>query len=274
MSILSGTKEYYSSLMSKPQIIGSHDSSTEIRGELGYLMKTLKESDHSPETMGLVLKISNILQAPDDFCDGYFGYLRLLINRDESHKRAVPTLNNARWNHWGSLKQFIFGRVVVDALNVHFGLKLHPIWGCLLSPTGGISGPGNVELISKSWNSPVSLHTCVHDASGYLYKYHSLGPGYNYLHKFSLFPTGSPLCCEYSGLRYWKKLDAERWITGKEGKTETTGMEMEEMPHISGKKRVSFESIADTKTEQKSHDAERKATEQYFKDLNKRKYRF
>ncbi len=214
---------YFKLLLLRPDVIGAHDSKIEIRGELGFLMKTLNESDHNKDVSELLCEIYTILKLKypvKDFEKEYFIYLRLIVDREDKidantyckRLKLVESLSRNKWNHWGSFKQFIFGRCIVDALNVQFGYKLHPIWGCLLSSTGGVTGPGSTELISKRWDSYMSLHSCVHDAAGYLYNYHGLGPGYNYLRiRWTIFPTSSPMSCQYSGLRFWKKFIDTRW---------------------------------------------------------------
>lgn len=214
--------EYFKCLFTKLEIPGSHDSDFEIRGELGYKMKQLKDSNHNDKIVDELLtdihKILELEYSFEIFKQEYMIYLRLLVDREEKIENSkgcwfkkispVPSLNRNRWNMWGSHKQFIFGRCVVDGLNHKFNYNLHPIWGCLLSPTGGIIGYANNELIERSWDSYISLHSCVHDGGGYLYNYHDhLGCGYNYLDTyFTFFPRYSPLSCQFAGLRFWKKL--------------------------------------------------------------------
>lgn len=216
-------KQYFKSLLNGIKISGSHDSAKDIRGNLGFLMKQLKESQHNHEVVDkLLVELHKEMELPYDlkeFKNEYMNYLRLLANRAdliESKQGCwfklsdVETLNKSKWNMWGSYKQFMFGKCVVDTLNKEHNYNLHPMWGCLLNPTGGIVGAGNQELISKCWNSYISMHACVHDSGGYLYNYHGLGPGYNYLNTWiTFFPSSSPMACQFSGLRFWKKLIQE-----------------------------------------------------------------
>lgn len=212
--------KYFKCLFNNLDISGSHNSVIELRGELGFLMKQLKESNHNdPIVDKLLHNIYNTLQLKysyEEFYQEYLLYLRLLSDRAEliDNSRGclwnklgdIPNLEKKRWNMWGSYKQFLFGKCVVDVLNCEYGYKLHPIWGCLLSPTGGIIGYGNNELIERRWDSYMSLHSCVHDAGGYLYNYHKIGNGYNYLNTWmTLFPRYSPFSCQIAGLRFWKK---------------------------------------------------------------------
>ena len=80
----------------------------------------------------------------------------------------------------GSNEQLMFGKVLGDALGIH------EVFATLLSPTGGLVGPGN-DLIPGALASPhlspdnaVAVHGTVHDAAGYLESFHEEGPGYNY----------------------------------------------------------------------------------------------
>lgn len=214
--------EYFTCLLEKLSVPGSHDDLIEIRGSLGYYMKTLKDSNHNdPIVEQLLHQIYDILQLEysfETFNQQYMIYLRLLADREEkiessksnffSKLSEIPKLKKSRWNLWGSYRQFIFGKCVVDVLNQEYGCELHPIWGCLLSPTGGIIGYANMQLLERKWNSYISLHSCVHDAGGYLYNYHNFkNTSYNYLNTWmTLFPGRSPMSCQFAGLRCWKKI--------------------------------------------------------------------
>ena len=225
MSLLSYSIDYFKSLLTYSKIEGSHDSKNNIRQNLGYYMKQLKESNHNDEKViePLLHQIHDEIQLNnfDNFKNQYMTYLRILADREdyiESFNKNricmitgcltdIPNLSSSKWNMWGSYKQFLFGKCVVDALNKYYDYDLHPVWGCLLNPTGGIVGSGNKELISFKWNNPISIHGCVHDASGYLYNYHGIGMGYNYLGTWkTLFPTSSPFSCQYAGIQFWNYL--------------------------------------------------------------------
>jgi hypothetical protein len=99
--------------------------------------------------------------------------------------------------------QLVFGQVVGDAFGVD------PVFGALLSPTGGMVGPGNKALHLDD-DDPTGYHGIVHDAAGYLFNYHNQGPGYDYLGKEAAkgHQTSDPLTGQQSGMRYWhEKLD-------------------------------------------------------------------
>jgi len=80
-------------------------------------------------------------------------------------------------------------------------LDLDAVWGCFLQPTGGIVGAGNQCLMESDTAQPIVIHAVIHDAFGYLYNYHGVGPGYNYLGTyFTVSPTSSPMACQYAGI--------------------------------------------------------------------------
>ena len=80
-------------------------------------------------------------------------------------------------------------------------MKLHPIFGMLMYPTGGIVGAGNQSLLKGDMEHPVVIHAVAHDAFGYILKNHDVGPGYNYLKtKFTWSSTQSPLSCQFMGI--------------------------------------------------------------------------
>ena len=100
--------------------------------------------------------------------------------RDYIKTNAIEEIemNNAATDEFrGSSDHLIFGKMVGDALG------LHPVWGAMLNPTGGVSGPSNSNIFVRSLNIVPSIrkNTVLHDATGYLRLYHGIGPGYRYL---------------------------------------------------------------------------------------------
>jgi hypothetical protein len=112
---------------------------------------------------------------------------------------AVPSLDRTfHEDFMGTTPQLRFGQMVGDA----FGID--PVFGAMLSPTGGMVGPGNWAY-APSNDSAVGYHGVAHDAAGYLYNYHGVGPGYDYLNREGL-DRGNPLTGQVSGTRYWTEL--------------------------------------------------------------------
>lgn len=121
----------------------------------------------------------------------------------EDNGLKVANLAKAKDGVWGSKRQYAFGMIVSKLLKKAqwTNEELDPIWGILLSPTGGIAGAANAEVVIESLANPIILHACVHDAFGYSYRYHNVGPGYNYLGTpFTLFPKNNPLSCQLAGM--------------------------------------------------------------------------
>lgn len=134
----------------------------------------------------------------------------------QAHGYQLEPLNTTLHpDFMGSQSQMRYGKVVGDALGID------PAFGALLNPSGGLVGPGNKAfdagkpaatllgaailgvpgaLIGSS--EAVSYHGIVHDAAGYLYNAHNVGPGYNYL-GLENRDTGDPLTGQRAGLRYW-----------------------------------------------------------------------
>lgn len=127
---------------------------------------------------------------------------------DPSKNPALDTIDSPFGNHWGSQTQLMFGKVVGDHLGIH------PVFATFLNPSGGIIGPGD-KLPAKvldptlggvydenAWN----YHGAAHDAYGYLYNHHNIGPGYEYADgPLNTGLTGSPLSGQASGYLYWVK---------------------------------------------------------------------
>lgn len=84
----------------------------------------------------------------------------------------------------GSTQQLRFGKVVGEAFGVD------PVFGALLSPTGGMGATDGLTLPTA--NSAAGYQAVFQDAATYLSNYHRAGPGQNYL-------GGGP----QTGLQYW-----------------------------------------------------------------------
>ena len=102
-----------------------------------------------------------------------------------------------------SKRQYLYGYVCSYLLKSN-DINIEPFMCIALNPTGGICGSGNQSLYRGKIQSPLIVHSCVHDASGYCYTYHKLGKGYNYLGTYFAFPTRFPMSCQLMGIfRCW-----------------------------------------------------------------------
>ena len=79
-------------------------------------------------------------------------------------------------------------------------INLPPFMCCALNPTGGICGPGNLSLYNGKIDSPIIIHSCIHDTSGYCYIYHNIGNGYNYLNTYFALPKYFINSCQIMGI--------------------------------------------------------------------------
>lgn len=139
-------------------------------------------------------------------------YEKYLALREEAQRigeakgKPIPELNEF-WhpNYMGSTPQLRYGQVVGNILGID------PVFGAMLNPTGGIVGSGNGGLpFVVLPEHPLTYHGVFHDAAGYLYNYHEVGPGYDYLNAESR-DTSSPLAGQESGIAYWnEKMGAGR----------------------------------------------------------------
>ena len=94
--------------------------------------------------------------------------------------------------------QLRFGKVVGDA----FGIDA--VFGSLISPTGGMAGPGNERVPLVKDGGAVATHGAVHDAAGYLYNCHGIGPGYDYLQTEPGSDPSNPLAGQ-TNMKWWIK---------------------------------------------------------------------
>lgn len=212
-------EEYFADLY-KWEPEGGHDSASEIRGVLGTQMKklyslSLEHESRLEKCLKKIIKERKSEKSLECWKNQYHQYLLILSKRQEyivrhnntkswfcSKLDDVESLSESNWNLWGSVRQLKFGKVIVDTL----GVDLDPVFGALLSPTGGIVGPGNLDVYNGDHQDCIVMHGITHDAGGYLLNYHRTGPGYNYINTpFTLFPTSSPFSTQYSGIKFWKK---------------------------------------------------------------------
>lgn len=135
-------------------------------------------------------------------------YERYLELRSEAERigaakghEAISAVNQFFHDRFmGSATQLRYGQVVGEALGVD------PVFGALLNPSGGLVGPGNAAI--DLGQSALGYHGVVHDAAGYLFNYHSIGPGYDYL-GLEGRDTSSPLSGQQAGIQYWtRQLDS------------------------------------------------------------------
>ena len=170
------------------------------------LSDAMYELAKNPQGQALdsVLKnIADIRGRPmDQIMSEYQKYQKLRKQRDYNNPAGATALSSYLHPRFmGSTSQLRSGQIVGAAFGVD------PVFGVMLNPTGGLVGPGNVSLDAD--NSAVGYHGAMHDAAGYLYKFHKIGPGYDYLRKDQPRDTASPLSGQYEGIRLWREMLGE-----------------------------------------------------------------
>jgi WXG100 family type VII secretion target len=100
---------------------------------------------------------------------------------------------------WGTTDQLRFGQIVGDT----FGID--PVFGSMLSPTGGLVGPGDSVLhMGLGDQKAVVIHGSVHDAGGFLRNHFGIGPGYHYVPgTWQILDTTNPLAGQVDGIQFW-----------------------------------------------------------------------
>ena len=115
---------------------------------------------------------------------------------------SVPMLSLDNRDHWASNSQILSGRVLQHIL-LEEGIRLPEYMAICLNPTGGIPGPGNIRFFDTKPGSVLSVHSSIHDSSGYAKVYHEAGNGYNYMcSRFEILSAISPRSGQLSGLLY------------------------------------------------------------------------
>jgi len=121
-------------------------------------------------------------------------------------QRSVPSEELSHNEYWASRQQLLSGKVVADWIDPDYG-PLDPVFGILLNPTLGRTGPGDSGWVHKILfddSGPMAYHSAVHDAFGYLITYHDVGPGYDYLGAWSLFESKTCMSGQLSGIKFWR----------------------------------------------------------------------
>ncbi len=174
--------------------------------QLNTAMETLAGNPTPQQVQQALDQIAGARGLPREVVQAHYErYLELRsdaerIGAAKGHE-AIPGVNQFFHDRFmGSTTQLRYGKVVGDALGID------PVFGALLNPSGGLVGPGNVAM--DLGDSALGYHGVVHDAAGYLFNYHNLGPGYDYLNLEGR-DTSSPLTGQQAGIQYWtERLDS------------------------------------------------------------------
>lgn len=209
------------------------EGTPELKNIIKEIEKGLSGS-RRPEVMADLAAVVGEPPSADDLDADYARYLILCKQRDAigkaGNKGEIDPVDEEKHPDFvGSHEQLMFGKVLGDALGIH------EVFATLLSPTGGLVGPGNdlipgvVDSPHLSPDNPVALHGTVHDAAGYLKSFHNEGPGYNYrgneiegmvTSAIELLPeswenTLLPLTGQLSGIAYWTMEAGDEYIEAR-----------------------------------------------------------
>jgi len=130
-----------------------------------------------------------------------FGILHLWIGYAKDYEEFV-----------GSQQHLRFGKIISEAINNHHNIDLKPIFGALLSKTGGAVGIGPTWPISTNTllfveDGVLAYHGVAHDAGGYLCKNFAIAPGYEYIKPEWNKPCVKlPILGQISGILFWAKV--------------------------------------------------------------------
>lgn len=186
----------------------------EFKGEGDPKLKDLMRAvvkgvsgDQRSQTMQGLAAIVGIPPTADQLDVNYGRFLVVRKQQDAIGTQKnddVPPLNEDKHpDFMASRGQLMFGKVLGDAFGIH------EVFASLLSPTGGLVGPGNkfvgpIDAFHLSPDNPIALHGCVHDAAGYMLTFHDDGPGYNYRDSpLEILGKNSPMSGQVTGIAYW-----------------------------------------------------------------------
>jgi WXG100 family type VII secretion target len=166
--------------------------------ELGEVMNGLSKNPVGDELDKFLESLAGLRNRPViEIQIEYERFQELSEQRDAINPDTPPSLSGgAQSSFAGSDTQMRYGSVVGDAFDID------PAFGSMLNPTGGLMGTGNWAIAGA--DTAVGYHTVVHDAAGYLYNYHQIGPGYDYLGLEGGDPS-SPLTGQRTGIAFWRQ---------------------------------------------------------------------
>ena len=163
-------------------------------------MSTLATDPTNEEALGVMAEELGIsteeAQAQMELVNKYLGEAKL----------GDPAELDPSSNHWGSREQMIFG----DMVAMNLDPNLLPAFAALLSPTGGVTGPGAIDISHLipdfiASGDVIGVHSAVHDAAGYLLNNFGIGPGYEYAGN-GILSSDSPISGQVSGIAFWAEV--------------------------------------------------------------------
>lgn len=186
----------YGILLKKFTLAHNYTKQLKHANNINILLNTYYTSEQLEDS----LKIYNDIKAKrkqkiHDRQSNWFGKLSPIVHLSDDNDEV-----------WGSKRQYLYGYICSYIMNIN-SITILPFMCSALNPTGGICGAGNKSLYRGNIKSPIIIHSCVHDVSGYCYNYHNIGNGYNYLNTHFALPTKYAMSCQFMGLfKCWYSL--------------------------------------------------------------------
>ncbi len=179
-----------------PEFVGSSELNSILEEMQSIDEKTREEQVAFLESLATELHgddyTAEQYQHLDEQLDKFIEFKEMLVNET---KVGYDPIDEEKFGEFlGSLEHYKFGEMVGESIG------MDPLFASMLSPTGGLVGPGNTAL-NLSIDNPVGVHGIVHDAAGFLFNGFDIGPGYAY--KGDILPTSWPIAGQVSGVAYW-----------------------------------------------------------------------
>lgn len=187
-----------------------------IRGadstELAEVMRRLSNNPTGAALDSTLQELADIRGVPvDQIRSDYDRYLQLrqqALDSPYGRENGIAPLADgssfgdslrAGDSFWGTTDQLRFGQIIGNT----FGID--PVFGSMLSPTGGLVGPGDSVLhMGLGDQQAIVIHGAVHDAGGFLRNHFGIGPGYHYVPgTWQILDTTNPLAGQVDGIQFW-----------------------------------------------------------------------
>lgn len=169
-----------------------------LRRAMVRFLQAWSDPATTDEAMDKVLKaLARAMRCPIAIVRPAFVKFRNLAGEDRRESYA-----RFRESYLGTTQHLRFGHLVGKVL------ELDPVFGALLSPHGGLVGPGRLGMHLNG--GVLGYHGIAHDGGGYLCSQHIVGPGYEYV-RTDRDRSGdkcerSPLAGQVTGIAFWFRL--------------------------------------------------------------------
>jgi hypothetical protein len=169
-----------------------------LRRAMVRFLKAWSDLTTTDEDMDKAVKaLARAIRCPVAKVRPMFASFRQMAGEDRRESYA-----RFKENYLGTTQHLRFGHLVGKVLG------LDPVLGGLLSPHGGLVGPGHLSVHLKG--GVLGYHGIAHDGGGYLCSQHGIGPGYEYVltnrDRSGDKCERSPLAGQVTGIAFWFRL--------------------------------------------------------------------